>query len=207
MKRNASIAHRPDDRRDHPMMRARSTQAIAFKGVRRQRGFTLVELMTTVTVLSVLTAVAIPSFTNMMNRNRLAAQSNELLSAIQYARMEAIRSSGRVTFCGAASAAADADDDCGTGVQPYWVVIGRAAGGGQEQLRLFTVKAPLRVSTALAKLSFTADGLARDSATKALVTGTITVCLATSNPPENTRILNIASGSRVVITPAAGTCT
>jgi type IV fimbrial biogenesis protein FimT len=206
MKRNAGIAHRPDDRRDHPMMQARSTQTIAFKGVCRQRGFTLVELLTAVTVLSVLTAVAIPSFTNMMNRNRLAAQSNELLSAIQYARMEAIRSRARVTFCGAASADADEDDDCVTGEQPYWVVIGRAAGGGREQLRLFTVKAPLRVSTALEKISFTADGLARDSATQALVTGEITVCLETSNPALNTRVLNIASGSRVVITTAAGTC-
>jgi type IV fimbrial biogenesis protein FimT len=166
----------------------------------RQNGFTLVELMVTITVLGVLAAVAVPSFTNMMNRNRLASQSNELLSAIQYARAEAIRSSGKVTFCGAASATADGEDECATGPQSYWVVIGRAAGGGQEQLRVFAVKDPLKVSTALEKISFTADGLARDATTKALVTGEITVCLETSNPPQNKRVLNIASGSRVVIT-------
>jgi type IV fimbrial biogenesis protein FimT len=177
--------------------------------VRRQRGFTLVELMVAISVLSVLTAVAVPSFTNMMNRNRLSSQSNELLSAIQYARMEAIRSSARVTFCGADSADAASDGDCGDGLHAFWVVIGKN-GGGQQQLRVFAVKDPLKVSTDLEKISFTADGLARDSTTQALVTGSITVCLPTTNPPQNKRVLNVASGSRVVIsTPTAdggGTC-
>jgi len=172
---------------------------------RRQRGFTLMELMTSVAVLGVLTAVAVPSFTNMINRNRLASQSNELLSAIQFARIEAIRSNARVTFCGSDSATADGEDDCADGARPYWVVI-----GGGQQLRVFAVKDPMQISTDLEKISFYADGLARDSATKALVAGEITVCLATTNPAQNKRVLNIASGSRVIIaTPAedgGGTC-
>lgn len=174
-------------------------QAIAFPGVHIQRGFTLLELMVAIAVLGVLTAVAVPSFTNMINRNRLASQSNELLSAIQYARMEAIRISGKVTFCGAASADADSEDDCEDGVQSNWVVIGRS-GGVEQQLRAYTVKEPMQVSSNLDKISFTADGLSRDETTKALVTGEITVCLATSNPAQNKRVLNIASGSRVIIT-------
>jgi type IV fimbrial biogenesis protein FimT len=177
--------------------------------MRRQRGFTLVELMVAISVLGVLTALAVPSFTNMTNRNRLASQSNELLSAIQYARMEAIRSSGRVTFCGAATADADGEADCADGRQPYWVVIGRS-GGAEQQLRVFAVKDPMMVSTDVEKVSFTADGLARDPTTKALVTGAITVCMATTNPAQNKRVLNISTGSRVVITTPAedggGTC-
>ena len=176
----------------------------------RQRGFTLTEVMISITVLGVLTAVAVPSFSSMLNRNRLASQSNELLFGIQYARMQAIRANARVTFCGSASASADGDDDCATGAQPYWVVIGRTAAGGQEQLRVFSVKEPMQVSTDLTKITFTADGLARDATTKALVTGDITVCMATTNPPQNKRVLNIATGSRVIVTtPTAdggGTC-
>jgi type IV fimbrial biogenesis protein FimT len=177
--------------------------------MRRRRGFTLMELMTAIAVLGVLTAVAVPSFTNMINRNSLASQANELLSGIRYARTEAIRSNGRVTFCGAATATADASDDCDSGAQPYWVVIG-STGGVEQQLRVFAVKEPLQISTDLEQISFSADGLARDPATQALVAGEITVCLATSNPAQNKRVLNIASGSRVVITTPAedggGTC-
>jgi type IV fimbrial biogenesis protein FimT len=170
--------------------------------MRRRRGFTLMELMTAIAVLGVLTAVAVPSFTNMINRNRLASQANDVLAAIRYARTEAIRSNARVTVCGAATATAAAADDCAVGAQPYWVVIG-SSGGAEEQLRVFEVKEPLQISTDLEQISFSADGLARDPATQALVAGEITVCLATTNPAQNKRVLNIASGSRVVITTPA----
>lgn len=177
---------------------------------RGQRGFTLMELMLTITVLGVLTALSVPSFQTMMNRNRLAAESNELLAGIQYARMEAIRTSARVTFCGTASADADADDDCEAGEQPYWVVLGTTDGGGQQQLRSYEVKEPLRITTDLESVIFGADGLARDPGTSALVAGQITVCLETTRPKENKRLLNIASGSRVAVstpeTDGEGTC-
>lgn len=169
---------------------------------RKHRGFTLMELMLSIAVLGILTAVAVPSFTQMINRNRLASQSNELLAAIQYARMEAIRTSARVTFCGTDDAAAEADGDCSEGEHSFWVVIG-TTGSGQEQLRVFEVEEPLKVSTGLELVTFGADGLARDSDTQALVTGEITVCLETTRPAQNKRVLNIASGSRMIInTPA-----
>jgi type IV fimbrial biogenesis protein FimT len=169
----------------------------------RQHGFTVVELLVTIAIVGILAAVAAPSFMRVVNTNRLAAQSNELLSAIQYARSEAVRTNARVTFCGSDSADADGDDDCSDGANPFWVVIGRAAGGGQEQLRLFEAKDPVQVSTDLERISFSADGLARDPDTNDLLVGEITVCLATSKPAQNKRVLNIASGSRVVVsTPA-----
>jgi type IV fimbrial biogenesis protein FimT len=166
---------------------------------RRTRGFTLIELMMSIFVLGILTALAVPSFTGMINRNRLASQANELLGGIQYARTEAIRTNAKVTFCGADSATAAAESDCTDGSPTYWVVIAKV-GGVDQQLRVFSVKESMDVSTDLEKISFSADGLARDATTKALVTGEITVCAPTTNPPQNKRVLNIASGSRVVIT-------
>ncbi|MDF3021927.1 MAG: prepilin-type N-terminal cleavage/methylation protein [Steroidobacteraceae bacterium] len=167
---------------------------------RRYRGFTLMELMLSIAVLGILTALAVPSFTTMINRNRLASQSNELLAAIQYARMEAIRISGRVTFCGADSVDAAEDADCSEGEHNFWVVLGSTSGGGQEQLRVFEVEQPLKVSTDLEQVTFNADGLAREPGTQTLVTGSITVCLETTRPAQNKRVLNIASGSRVAVT-------
>lgn len=175
------------------------------------RGFTLMELMVSIAVLGILTAVAVPSFTSMINKNRLVSQSNELLAAIQFARAEAIRTSARVTFCGTDDPDAAEDDDCSDGLQPHWVVIGTTTAGAQEQLRVLSVKEPLSVGSDLESITFTSDGLARDPVTQALVAGEITVCLPTTKPAENKRVLNIASGSRVAITtPEAdglGTCT
>jgi len=166
---------------------------------RYSRGFTLIELMVSIFVLGILTAMAVPSFVGMMNRNRLASQSNELLAAVQYARIEAIRTNAKVTFCGAASATVSAVSGCANGTQSYWVVLGKS-GGVEQQLRVFKVKDPMTVNTTLQKISFGADGLARDATNKALVTSAITVCMATTNPAQNKRVLNISSGSKVIIT-------
>ena len=59
----------------------------------RQRGFTLLELMVTVTVLGVLLGLAVPSFTAAMRNNRIVSQNNEFIGALNYARSEAIRRS------------------------------------------------------------------------------------------------------------------
>lgn len=65
----------------------------------KERGFTLLELMTALTVLAVLLAVGVPSFSDIARNNRSAANSNELVSAFAIARSEAIRRGARVTVC------------------------------------------------------------------------------------------------------------
>jgi type IV fimbrial biogenesis protein FimT len=65
----------------------------------RQRGFTLLELMVTVTVLGVLLGLAVPSFTAAMRNNRIVSQNNEFIGALNYARSEAIRRSSTVSVC------------------------------------------------------------------------------------------------------------
>ena len=62
-----------------------------FNVKRRTSGFTLVELMTIVVVVAILVAMATPSMTTMIQRNRIDAYSNELISALAMARSEAIK--------------------------------------------------------------------------------------------------------------------
>ena len=57
----------------------------------RHGGFTLIELMVTVTVAAVLLRVAIPSFSRLIANNRLATQTNELVGGLNLARSEAVR--------------------------------------------------------------------------------------------------------------------
>ncbi len=60
------------------------------------RGFTLLELMVTVSVAMILAAMAVPSFSSQMENYRLQAASERLYADLQFARLEAIRSNQNV---------------------------------------------------------------------------------------------------------------
>jgi type IV fimbrial biogenesis protein FimT len=63
------------------------------------RGFTLVELMVTVTVLAILVGMAAPSFMDFMRRNQVGSQANEFLGALRLARATAISENRFVSIC------------------------------------------------------------------------------------------------------------
>jgi type IV fimbrial biogenesis protein FimT len=62
------------------------------------RGFTLVELMVTLSVMGILLAVAVPSFGDMLGRRRLEGALNELRIDLQFTRSEALRRNRMVTL-------------------------------------------------------------------------------------------------------------
>jgi type IV fimbrial biogenesis protein FimT len=66
-------------------------------GQSKDLGFTLVELMVTLTVLGILLSLAAPSFTTLVANNRIATETNELIGALSLARAEAIRRAQPVT--------------------------------------------------------------------------------------------------------------
>ena len=54
-------------------------------------GFTLIELMVTLTIAATLAAVAVPTVQSFLRSNELSAASSELLTAINTARVEAMK--------------------------------------------------------------------------------------------------------------------
>ncbi|MEO6927683.1 MAG: GspH/FimT family pseudopilin, partial [Casimicrobiaceae bacterium] len=65
----------------------------------RSRGFSLLELMITITVMAILLAIAVPSFRDVIHRNQVSSASNALLASISYARNEAITRGQLVSMC------------------------------------------------------------------------------------------------------------
>lgn len=67
--------------------------------MRYQHAFTLVELMITIAVAAILLTVAIPSFRGTIQNNRITAQANDLVGALNLARAEAVARGTAVTAC------------------------------------------------------------------------------------------------------------
>ena len=63
------------------------------------QGFSIIELMVTVTVLAVIVAIAAPSFGDILDSSKRVAVVSELSSDLSLARTEAARRGKRVTVC------------------------------------------------------------------------------------------------------------
>lgn len=66
---------------------------------RHARGFTLVELVTVVALLSILLAVAAPSFSGLVHENRARTAFHQLTASLALARVSAMRRGRPVTVC------------------------------------------------------------------------------------------------------------
>lgn len=71
---------------------------------RRCHGFTLIELMTTIVVLAVLLAVAVPGLSSFIRSSRVSASQTELVSSFMLARSEATKRGIRVGVAAAVPA-------------------------------------------------------------------------------------------------------
>lgn len=91
------------------------------------RGFTLIELMTTLSIAAVLLTVGVPNFQEFIKSNTLSTQVNHFVSDLNFTRSEAIKRSGRVTMC-RSSDAANCDTTAGIGWEKGWIIFSDQAG-------------------------------------------------------------------------------
>ena len=67
--------------------------------MRTDAGFTVLELLTTLAVVTILATSAVPNFTTMILHNRAAATVNGLHTSLNYARHAAIVRNSYVVMC------------------------------------------------------------------------------------------------------------
>ncbi len=113
--------------------------------MKKQRAFTLIELMITLGVAVILFAFAAPAFQELRKNNRLTAAANEFLASANLARSEAIKRGRVATLCASTTTMA-ATPVCSNGNDwtvgwLVWVDL-NGSGGGQpeagEVLRVYT---------------------------------------------------------------------
>ncbi len=93
--------------------------------MKKNTGFTLVELLITILIVGVLLTVGMPALKTFMQGNQLVASTNELIAAFNVARSEAIKRNGSVTVCESTNGTT-----CSSGTgdwQDGWIVFVDAA--------------------------------------------------------------------------------
>ena len=93
---------------------------IADRSPGRARGFTAVELLFSLAITGLVTALAVPSFRDFLQNSRTAEEANALVGALALARNEAVTRGVPVSVCSSTDNETCADDpDWTTG----WIVF------------------------------------------------------------------------------------
>lgn len=66
--------------------------------MRSKLGFTLIELMTVLSIVAILAATATPSFSKFIKQDRIVTTANEVMSTFKVARSEAVKQEKTVTL-------------------------------------------------------------------------------------------------------------
>lgn len=172
---------------------------------RRQKGLTLLELLTSITLGSILMSVGVPSLNDILRTNRLADKSNELIATLHLTRSEAIKRGTRVTLC--KSADGSHCDTSTNGYEQGWLVFEDSDNdaqidAGESLIRVTSRQDALELqgTASIADyVSYVADGL-QQTTSGDFQAGTLTLCYG----GEGRDIVLMASGH--IRTVESGAC-
>jgi type IV fimbrial biogenesis protein FimT len=174
-------------------------------------GFTVLEVMIVIALITILMAVGIPSFQYVTTANRIAAEVNGLIGDMQYARAEAIKEGQTVVVCVFNGNAATPGCANNNSWQNGWIVCSDPAAdgacdAGQPVYRVqnvFTSTDTFQASSNTSTVTFNREGFAIG------LPGIITIALHNvTNVTAYTRCVSLSAvGTLSVQTAGVGNCT
>lgn len=169
------------------------------------QGFTLVELLVTLSVVAVLATIAAPGMQSLVETSRLKTATNEVLAGLAQTRSLAIKEGGRVSMCKSSTGS-----QCTTSGnwEQGWIIFAdptrnspwtNANVDSGESVQLYTqaitgnivIKGNANVSQ---YASYSADGMSRQL-NGAFLAGTIRVCSTSSALSDSLRAKDIVINS------------
>ena len=149
----------------------------------RHRGFTLIEMMVTLTVLVILSMIAVPSFRDASLSSQLRSSANNFIATANFARSEAIKRGTAVTMC----VSTDGATCAAGGWEQGWIVLS----GTTVLQHKSAAPSGFKVSAvgSVASLSFQPIGVGATPAT-------LTVCRATPTVGSQERVVTLDATGR-----------
>jgi len=176
------------------------------KPTKAPHGFTLLELMITIAILAILLAIGIPSLQALIASSQLTTQTNNLITALNITRSQAIKNNTRATLC-------TSNDGTTCTLTPWhdgWLIyIDRNLNSQLDPTETITTIGQttrnLKISgnTNVAnRLTYQADGSLFS------MVGTIRLCIATAALKDNARniIINHFGRARIARLNLNGAC-
>lgn len=163
-----------------------------------RNGFTLIELIVTLTIAGILIAIAAPAMRTFILSQRLTTQANGLIADFNLARSEAIKRANKTGVC-----VSNTGTNCSGTWQNGWIVFvdsdnSRTWTSGDSVLRVHeSIPSGVTITSSASIVVFNASGLL-DSGTGA---GDYTLC---SSQIGQSRTVGIATTGRASM--SAGTC-
>ncbi|NOZ52570.1 MAG: prepilin-type N-terminal cleavage/methylation domain-containing protein [Gammaproteobacteria bacterium] len=96
----------------------------------KQHGFTLIELIVTLSIAAIITTASVPSFQNFIQNNRMSTAVHNFVTTLNLARSEAVKRGERVTVCKSTDLV-----NCtnANGWEQGWIVFVDSNGNGTRQ--------------------------------------------------------------------------